>query len=95
MLESTWLNEANKDVLRGGERIGQIAGVIVTFLVAAFLVSHWTGDTGFYTSDFNEWDALMLFGPLLYGIVPNLFRAVIGRKNVVRPFDAFGMIIFV
>jgi len=94
MLESNWRKEANNDVLRSGDRIGQIIGVIVTFLVAGFLLSHWTGDTGFYTSDFNEWDAFILFGPLLFGIVPNAFRVVIGRKNMVRPLDAFGTIIF-
>ena len=95
MLESTWLNEANKDVLNNGERIGQIAGVIVTILVASFLLSHWTGDTGFYTAEFNEWDALVLFVPLLYGIVPSSYRALVGRKNVVRPVDALGMVLFV
>ncbi len=95
MLESTWRHEADSDVLKKGERIGQIVGVVMTVLVALFLLSHWTGDTGFYTSEFNGWDALVLFAPLLYGIVPSSYRALIGRKNVVRPVDILGMMLFV
>lgn len=70
-------------------------GVILTLVVVSFLALHWAGDTGFYTSEFTELEALILLVPIFYGVLPNLLRAIIGRKNVVRPFDALGVLLFV
>jgi hypothetical protein len=89
-----WSKEVDRDVLRSADRIVQLVGVILTLVVISFLALHWTGDTGFYTSEFTEPEALILLVPLLYGALPNLIRVIVGRKNVVRPLDALGILFF-
>ncbi|HQN75295.1 MAG TPA: hypothetical protein PLR51_04320 [Methanomassiliicoccales archaeon] len=95
MLESAWKKEAEKDKLNDAERALQLVSWIFTAIAAWFLLAHWTGDTGFYTSEFGQLDALVLFGPLLFGLLPPLVRTLRGRKSVSRPWDIFGSLLFV
>lgn len=95
MLDSTWRKEAEKDKLKESERALQLVSWAFTAIAAWFLLAHWTEDTGFYTSDFNQLDALVLFGPLLFGLLPPLVRTLRGRKNVARPWDIVGSMLFV
>ncbi|HNU35455.1 MAG TPA: hypothetical protein PKJ15_02555, partial [Methanomassiliicoccales archaeon] len=46
-------------------------------------------------SEFGQLDALVLFGPLIFGVLPPLVRTLRGRKNVSRPWDIFGSMLFV
>lgn len=95
MLESTWKKEAEKDKLKDAERASQLVSWIFTAIAAWFLLAHWTEDTGFYTSEFDQLDAVLLFGPLLFGVLPPLVRTLRGRKNVARPWDIVGSMLFV
>ncbi len=95
MFESNWKREAKNDRLKQGERAGQLAGVILSIIVFIFLLVHWADDTGFYSSEFNEMDATVLFGPLLFGMVPSAFRFLVGRKNPSRPLDVVVSVLFV
>jgi len=95
MLEPTWKKEAEKDKLNDAERASQLVSWIFTAIAAWFLLAHWTEDTGFYTSEFGQLDALVLFGPLIFGVLPPLVRTLRGRKNVSRPWDIFGSMLFV
>jgi len=95
MLDSNWRKEAEKDKLKDSERAGQLVSWIFTAIAAWFLLAHWTEDTGFYTSEFDRLDAVLLFGPLLFGTLPPLVRTLRGRKNVARPWDIFGSMLFV
>jgi hypothetical protein len=95
MLESPWRKEAEKDRLKDSERAAQLVGWFFTALAAWFLLAHWTEDTGFYTTEFGQLDAVVLVGPLLFGIMPPLVRTLRGRKNLARPWDIIGSILFV
>ncbi len=95
MLESNWKKEAEKDKLKDAERASQLVSWFFTGLAAWFLLTHWTQDTGFYTSEFDQLDALVLFGPLFFGVLPPLVRTLRGRKNIARPWDIFGSMLFV
>lgn len=95
MLGSTWKNEADTDHLKGSERTSQLAGFIGPLVVVTYLVLLWTGETGFYTSKFSGVDAVVLFVPILVGMAPSLVRLIEGRKNVSRPYDVLGTMLFV
>jgi hypothetical protein len=95
MLESTWNKEAEKDKLKDAERASQLVSWIFTAIAAWFLLAHWTEDTGFYTSEFDQLDALVLFGPLLFGLLPPVVRTLRGRKNIARPWDIASTMLFV
>ena len=92
---STWRKEAEKDRLNEAERAMQLISWVFTAIAAWFLLSHWTEDTGFFTSEFGQLDALVLFGPLLFGLLPPLVRTLRGRKNISRPWDILGSMLFV
>ncbi|KAF5054212.1 hypothetical protein DSECCO2_390550 [anaerobic digester metagenome] len=92
---STWRKEAEKDRLNEAERAMQLISWVFTAIAAWFLLSHWTEDTGFFTSEFGQLDALVLFGPLLFGLLPPLVRTLRGRKNISRPWDIVGSMLFV
>ncbi len=95
MLGSSWKKEAEKDKLKDAERASQLVSWFFTGLAAWFLLTHWTDDTGFFTSEFGRLDAVLLFGPLFFGVLPPLVRTLRGRKNIARPWDIFGSILFV
>lgn len=95
MLESTWKKEAEKDKLNDAERAMQLVGWVFTAIAAWFLLTHWTEDTGFYTTEFGRLDAVLLFGPLLFGVLPPLVRTLRGRKNLARPWDIVSSVLFV
>ena len=95
MLDSSWRKEAEKDGLKDAERAGQLGSFFIIGLAAWFLLTHWTDDTGFYTSDFGQLDAVLLFGPLFFGVLPPLVRTLRGRKNIARPWDIVSSMLFV
>jgi cytochrome bd-type quinol oxidase subunit 2 len=80
-------NEASKDNVRPSERVGQLFGVVIAFICAAYFTVLFTSDSGFFTSEFTTADAAMFFGIAYLGIIPGLVRTIIGRKNVSRPLD--------
>jgi len=85
--------EAKKDIMSYSERIGNIVGVVIGFLVVLYFVAHQTGSTGFFTSKFDTLETLLLYGSMMYGIVSSALKGLFGRKNLVRLFDVFGAIL--
>jgi hypothetical protein len=79
--------EAEKDVLALSERIGQIAGVVIGLLFAWYFLDLYDSGSDFFTSDFDDLDAVLFFGIAFLGVVPGLIKAIMGRKNSVRPLD--------
>ena len=94
-MESTWKKEAEKDKLKDAERASQLVSWIFTAIAAWFLLAHWADDTGFYTSEFGRLDAVLLLGPLLFGLLPPLVRTLRGSKNIARPWDILGSMLCV
>jgi hypothetical protein len=79
--------EADRDVLALSERIGQFAGVVIGLLFAWYFLDLYDSGSDFFTSDFDGLDAVLFFGIAFLGVVPGLIKAIVGRKNVVRPLD--------
>ena len=94
MLEGTWKREAATDRMKQPERAGQLISVMLTIIASTYLFMHWLRDTGFYDPGFDEIDATVLFGPILFGLVPPLFRFLVGRKNASRPSDVIVSVLF-
>jgi hypothetical protein len=85
-------SEAKKDVMKLSERAGEIIGVLCILILLIFFITHQTSSTGFFTSNFGQLEQFLFYGSLAFGIIPNIGKMIIGRKNVIRPLEAFGAI---
>jgi len=86
-------SEAKKDAIPYSERVGNIVGIVVGFLIVLYFVAHQMWSTGFFTSKFETSEMLLFYGSLMYGIVSTALKGLFGRKNLARLFDAFGLIL--
>jgi len=82
--------EAKKDSLSFSERAGQGVLVFASLLVLLFWVVHQTSSTGFFTSKFGPAEAFLFYVLALIGVVTATAKVVVGRKNMLRPFETFG-----
>ncbi len=85
-------SEAKKDTISMSERGGLIFPILGGFIVIAFFALHQVWATGFFTQGFGSIEAFLLFAPLILFELTFVARMAIGRKNVVRPFDAATLI---
>lgn len=82
-----------RDEMRFSERVGEIAGICFTILVVGFFAAHLLWDTGFFTSEFAAFDIILFFSAISFGIVTAVARAVVGRRNAVRPIEIAGYVL--
>ncbi len=86
--------EADREVLRAGERAGNVVAIaFIIFFVALLL--YLQGRGYIFSEEFNELDAVLFYGSILFGIIPNVVRAVTARRNLGRLFDIMGSLIFI
>jgi len=87
--------EAKKDSLSFSKRVGQCvsAGISVILLYVFFVVPQ-TSSTGFFTSKFGPAESFLLYVPAVLNVVTTAAKVVVGRKNMLRPFEAFGGVLF-
>jgi len=85
--------EAKKDTLLYSDRVGNVAAVVVTFLVTLYFVVHQTWATGFFTTKFDTLEMLLFYSVLIYQVVPTTLKALFCRKNLARLFEIFGAIL--
>src|SRR5579862_1771353 len=78
----------NNEVLTLGQRFGEIVSVFIIFLILGFYLYHQFANTGFFTGNFVGWVVFVFYGSFALSVLPALLRAVIGRRNPVRPFEA-------
>ncbi len=78
----------DRDRMTPGERGGEVFGVFVSFLILLFFIVNQMRDTGFFTSRFGPVEEALFYGTWLVGACVSLARAVYGRRNAIRPFDA-------
>lgn len=78
-----------KDRMTAGDRGGEVFGVFVSLLLLLFFAENQAQDTGFFTSSFGPVEAALFYGTWAVGAAVSLARAVYGRRNAIRPFDAF------
>ncbi len=62
-----------------------VAGMLLLF---DFFKLHESMDTGFFTEKFGWLEQLCLYVPIFVTLTAPIVRAVTGRENVSRPFDA-------
>jgi len=86
--------EAKREVLKKGERIGQLIGLVGIIIVIIFFAYHLNKPTGFFTSAFGTFDAILFFGVNIFGIVPQIIRFVTNRRTPARPFDIINSVLF-
>lgn len=87
--------EVARDRLRLGDYIGECVVIVLTALVALFFINNQVLETGLFTSDFGAMETALFYGSLLFGTAPPVLRMTAGRRNVVRPFEVLGNIIFI
>jgi len=91
--------EAKKDRLLFSDRAGNGVAVFAILLVLLFFVVHQTSSTGFFTSKFGPTETFLFYVSILLAAVGAAAKVVVGRKNMLRPFDTlqdgFGVVAFV
>lgn len=87
--------EADKDAMTRSERIGEFFAVLVISIFGTYFIWLEVNDTGFFTPAFNNLDMVLFYGTLFYGVAPALARASTGRRNIIRPFDVVGNLLFI
>jgi hypothetical protein len=84
----------NKEILSGPQRFGQSVSACVVLLILAFYLYHQFENTGFFTSSFVGWAEFAFYGSIVMSFLPPTARAIIGRRNSVRPLEAASNIFF-
>ena len=79
---------SNNEFLGWGQRFGEVVSAVIMLAILAFYLYHQVANTGFFTSAFGPWEMFALYGSILLSMVPPIARAVIGRRNPVRPTEA-------
>jgi len=85
--------EAKKDIMPYSERIKNIVGVVIGFLVVLYFGAHQTWSTGFFTSKFDTLEILLFYGSLIYVFFIEKSIGLLGRKNLARLNDVFSLIL--
>jgi hypothetical protein len=79
-----------KDRLNFPERVGECIGVAFIVLMLLFFLENQVQETGFFTSKFGSTESFLFYGSALFGVVEDSARALIGRRNPVRPLEVIG-----
>lgn len=81
-------HRTDREILSPLERAGEV--IIIGFMIAlfAFFILHQTTGTGFFTEKFGPLEALCLYVPLLLGLSAPTIRALSGKRQPARPFEA-------
>lgn len=89
------VKEADHDLLRMGERIGNIIAMFFIVLVVLIFINIQIQGQGFFTASFGPLEQLLFYGSLLFGVIPSFIRAATGGRNLGRLVDLFGSVVFI
>jgi len=84
----------NNEILGGRQRFAEVVSALIVLLVLGFYLYHQIANTGFFTSNFGGWAMFAFYGSIMLSLVSPIARAVIGRRNRVRPLEAACNIFF-
>lgn len=77
-----------KEVLSTPARWAELVIVAAMLVLLGFLVNHQSVNSGFFTEKFGTFEMVCLYGPILLSLAAPIVRAVIGRRNPARPYEA-------
>ncbi|MCE5296139.1 MAG: hypothetical protein LLG16_03430 [Euryarchaeota archaeon] len=86
-LDRHFAQEAKKDRLKGSDRAGNVIGAICALAFALYFVVLYSSGSELLASDITNVEMALFFWVALYGIVPGLMKAILGKKNVTRPLE--------
>jgi len=72
----------------------ELVSVAIVLLILGFYLYNQLANTGFFTSKFGGWETFAFYGSIILSLLPPLARSFIGRRNPVRPLEAFYNIFF-
>jgi hypothetical protein len=81
-------DRTDKEILSLSQRLGGLARLVVMALLLAFFAIHQLANTGFFTAAFGPVEMVGLYGPILVSFAAPIARALSGRHNPARPFEA-------
>ena len=81
--------KTNNEILTPAQRwIGPLATIVCMLVLLGFFAAHQSAHTGFLTAKFGTLETLALYLPILFSFAAPLARAMSGRHNPARPFEA-------
>ncbi len=84
----------NNEFLTEGQRFGEGVSAVIVLLILGFYLYHQFANTGFFTSKFGGWEVFAFYGSILLSLASPIARAIVGRRNPVRPIEAFCNLFF-
>jgi hypothetical protein len=85
---------AAEDRMHLGQRIGELVGVGISLLIISFLYANQARGVAFFAPSFGPSAEFYFYGPAITGMVLSVARAVLGRRNALRPLDAVQALFF-
>jgi hypothetical protein len=83
-----------KDRMEFWERGGEMFAIVAFALIFSFFYYNQVHGSQFFTSAFGFPEQVLFYAPLVLGALAAFARAVYGRRNAIRPFEAFNAAIF-
>jgi hypothetical protein len=84
----TIVEKTNEEILTKSQRWAGLTIVGAMLLLCGFFAYHQFANTGFFTAAFGSAEMFSLYGPILLSFAAPVIRALSGRKNSARPFEA-------
>ena len=85
--------EELSDEIASDDKIASIFLIVVNGLLGLYLIVHQTVSTGFFTSKFNTFEMILLYGIFIYWIITSVL-ILIGQKHPSRDLDSYGGLFF-
>ncbi len=80
--------KTDTETLTPSHRWAGLATVVAMLVLLFFFAAHQLANTGFFTPQFGSFEMLALYGPILVSFAAPIVRAISGRQNPARPFEA-------
>jgi hypothetical protein len=85
---NTVAEKTDNEVLTVSQRWAGLLIVVGMLLLFGLFLFHQITNTGFFTDMFGLLEKLCLYVPIFISLIAPIVRAVSGRRNPARPFDA-------
>lgn len=80
--------DTKEERLSSTQRWLELLVIPAMLLLFVYLLLHQRRGTGFFTAAFGPLEMFCLYGPIFFALIPPVIRAMTGRRNPARPFDA-------